>query len=266
MSLNIGNALRDGADRTLERTGVVLMAGFAVLGLATALLQQTYLEWYFEWIREVGMAPPGFEQPTLPLSLGLSPGVAVGGILVLALVAEAFRIVAVRTLVGDHTDRIPAELVTHNIAVATVNGFVGGVVVLLLVGFGSLLVLPGIFLAVAFVFVRQEIAVEDETFVDAMVNSWRLTAGNRVELAVLGIVWITVLVLTAVLGAAAGIVLPEGSPAGPVVSVGIRAPATVFVVASAARAYVQLTGEDAGATTPDEDDGEEWPDPPGVDV
>lgn len=269
MTLDIGAALRDGAGRTLTRTGALLMAGFAVLGLTTVVLQQNYLSWYFAWVAEMGALPAGFEAPTLPLAFGIPPELTALGTLVTALLAEAFRIVAVRTMVGDHPDSIPLELATRNIGLATLNGFVGGVVVLVLIGLGSLLVVPGIFLAVAFVFVRQEIAVRDVNFVDAMVGSWELTAGDRIELLVLGVVWVTLLILVFLVGNLLGLVLPSGSPVGPVVDVLLGAPVTVFIVASVARAYVQLEGgrgDEAGTPDEGDDDEEEWPDPPGVDV
>jgi len=275
MALDIGAALRDGADRTVQRTGVVLMVGFAVLGLVTVVLQQTYLEWYFGFVERSGAVERSFETPPFPLSLGLSPLVAAVAALGVAVVAEAYRIVAVRTMVGDHTDRIPASLLTRNIGLATLNGFVGGVVVLLLIGVGSvLLVVPGVFLAVTFLFVRQEIAVRDVNFVDAMVGSWRLTSGERLRVLVLGIVWVTALLVALVVNAGVGAVLPADSPVSPVVGVLLRVPVTVFVVASAARAYVQLDAKrdgdgaaaDGARGDDDEDDGEEWNDPPGVDI
>lgn len=271
MSLDIGDALREGAERTVARTGLLLMAGFGVLGLATVLLQQTFFEWYFALAAEMGATGPAFETPPMPLALDVPIGVVAAGMLVTAVVAEAYRIVAVRTMVGDHPDRIPLDLATRNLPLATLNGVVGGIVVAILVGLGSILVLPGIFLAISFLFVRQEIAVEDRNFVDAMVNSWELSSGSRLELLVLGIVWITGFVVAAILSAALGMVVPPTSPVGPLIGVLFRIPLVVFVVATASRAYVQLKGADAAepadAGDAEEDpDGDEWDDPPGVDL
>lgn len=275
MSLDVGAALRDGASRTAERNGLVLMVGFLVVGLASLVVRQTFSAWYFEAVRSMSSEPLAFETPALPLAVGLPPAATVALWLALALLAEALRVVAVRTMVSDHTDRIPATLVRRNLGLATLNGFVGGVVVAVLVGLGSLaLIVPGVFLAVSFIFVRQEIAVQDENFVDAMVNSWELASGNRVELAVLGIVWVTASLMLAAVSAGLGALLPAGSVVVPAVSVTLSAPVTVFVVATAARAYVQLReGADAGAQQEDappggdtDEEEEEWPDPPGVDI
>lgn len=270
MSLDIGTALRDGASRTTERNAVALMVAFVVLALATAVVMQSFYAWYFDWMTTLETTPPGFEQPTMPLALSLPVGVTLGLWLVLAVGAEAVRIVAVRTLVSDETDGIPAEFVTRNLPLAVLNGFFGGIVVGTLIAIGSLfLLIPGIFLAISFYFVRQRIAVEDENFVTAMVRSWELTEGDRIELAVLGLVLVAVGMVVALPTAGLQLVLDGSSPIPQVLQALVRGPVAVFGVAVTARAYVQLADDDTAEPVEEPETGgddEEWPDPPGVDV
>ena len=246
MSLDVGAALRDGFERTIARSGLALIAVFAVIRLATAVTTDTVNRVNLQLVEEYGTPlPPIFEElvagTSTPFALPLGYGGAIGLVLLVALLAEAVRIVGVRTLVSDETETIPAEYVRRNIGIATLNGFVGGIVVFVLVGVGTvLLVLPGLFLAVSFFFVRQVIAVEDENFVAALAESWRLTSGNRLALFVLAAVVVVIAFLVSIAG---GLVAP--TPVGArVIDAGIGAGTAVFGMAVAARAYVQLRDAD----------------------
>jgi hypothetical protein len=211
-----------------------------------------------------------------PLALPISLTAAAALTLVLAVVSEAARIVAVRTLVSDETGRIPGAFVRRNIGLATINGLLGAlvvgvlaggglflalvigttlvsggvptfggpfgaVVVGVLVGIGLLLLFAlGVFLAVAFFFVRQEIAVEDENFVDAMADSWTLTGGDRVEVFVVALVVVALDVVASLPGFALAFLDPA---VGALVGIVLGAVATVFGIAVACRAYDQLRAE-----------------------
>lgn len=275
MSLDIGAALRDGASRTTERNALALMAAFVVLGLATTVVLQSFYAWYFEFLTTLEGAPTGVEAPPTPLSVPLPIGVTLAAWLAVALLAEATRIVAIRVFVSEERRAIPGHLARRNLPLAVLNGFVGGLVVSVLVGLGTLaLVLPGIFLAVSFYFVRQRIAVEDENFVDAMVESWSLSKGDRIELAVLALVVVVVSLSVFLPVFGLQLVVGRSSVVPPLVQSVVRAPLVVFGIAVAARAYVQLAGaEETAGPSDDTDDGdgdadadEEWPDPPGVDI
>lgn len=269
MSLDIGAALRDGTRRMVERNGLLLMGVFLLLGAASSVMTQSLTVAAVEAFQQLPTAPPpetapAFEEtgPT-PFSIPLPLPVAAGGILLLALTGEAVSIIAVRTLVSDVTTGIPREFRRRNIGWATLNGFIGGIVVAVLTGIGFvLLIIPGVFLAISFFFVRQEIAVEDENFVDAMAGSWQLAAGNRVELLVLAIVLLIISLLASVPTLATSLLGPEASIASGVV---VGAITTVFNIAVAARAYDQLrtgreeppemddAGDDEGLTRADDD-------------
>jgi hypothetical protein len=252
MSLDISDALSDGLDRTFQRNGLLLAVVFVVFGVADAVAGQTLAAATARFVEQTVSQLPSDASPAptttfpsaeaTPLSLPLPVPVALGLVAVLAFVAEAVRIVAVRTLVSSETETIPDEFVSRNLLSATLNGFVGGLVVLILVGVGLIfLVVPGVFLALSFFFVRQEIAVEDKNFIDALSASWELTSGHRLQLFGLAlVVFVIGLVVTGV-GSLVGFV---GIPLlTTVVTVLLGSVTTVFGVAVTSRAYVQLTDE-----------------------
>ena len=261
MSLSVAAALRDGLGRTFERNGLQLVGLFVALRLATAVADDTLRAANRELADQVGVFSgagsggvlPGLLEAPTPFALDVGVGTATALVAVVALVAEAVRIVAVRTLVSDEVATIPGAYWRRNIGTATLNGFVGGVVVLVLTAMGLVvLVVPGVFLALSFFFVRQEIAVRDVNFVEAMSGSWELARGSRLDLFALAAV-VVVLGLAATLPAAlVGAVAPAAGAAAAAV---LRGVVEVFGVAAAARAYVQLReagDEEAEATEPED--------------
>ncbi|WP_380681252.1 hypothetical protein [Salinigranum sp. GCM10025319] len=278
MSLDISKALSDGFSRTFERNGLLLMVGFVLLGAIDAVAGQTSVAAGTRFLRRqletlpTGQGPgpgnpfagpgglPGAEQT--PLALPVPLPVALGLVAVVAVLAEWVRIVGVRTLVSNETTTVPEEFLTRRALMATLNGVVGGIVVLILVVVGLLfLVVPGVFLALSFFFVRQEIAVEDRNFVDALSESWELTSGHRIELFALALVIVVIGFVVGLIGTGVGLAgIPLLTTA---VNTVVGAVTTVFGIAVAARAYVQLKypegdefgDDDVGAVA---DDGDEW--------
>jgi hypothetical protein len=267
MSLNISDALSDGLSRTFERNGLLLMVGFLLLGAVDAVTGQTIAAAAVRFLRgQLEQLPPGAMagQPTLPgpeqtpLALPVPLPVAFGLVVVVAFLAEAVRIVAVRTLVSDETEGIPDEFLSRKLLWATFNGFVGGIVMLILTLIGLVfLIVPGVYIALGLFFVRQEIAVEDKNALDALAGSWELTSGHRLRLLALAVVLVVVgLVVSLIAGA---VDLAGMTVLTTLVSVVLGAATTVFGVAVAARAYVQLTDEDPTADTDlGETDESEW--------
>lgn len=254
MSLSVGDALRDGLGRTFERNGLLLIGVFVVIQLATAVGLDTLTRANLEYLRRQdalpGGAVAGVGDTSTPFAIGLGVTAALLVVFVVALLAEAARIVAVRTLVSDRTDTVPAGYVRRNIGMATLNGFVGGIVVFTLTLIGLvILIVPGVFIAVSFLFTRQEIAVRDVNFVDAMGGSWELAVGNRFELLLIGFVVLIAELVVVVIGAIVGAADPT---AAALFSAVAGAVAAVFGIASLSRAYVQLREVDEG----DADDGD----------
>lgn len=277
MTLDIDVALRRGFSRTFKRNGLLLFVAFVVFGLVNAVLIQTATLQLFERLGDLpttpspggpggtggaGTAPPDMDEVTgaQPLALPIPFIVAAPLAALTPFVNEALRIIAVRTLVSDHTDSIPGAFARENIVWATLNGFVGGIVVSFIVFIGGVIGLIGLliggpivaaFLATAFFFVRQEIAVENKNFVDALTDSWRLTSGHRIGLFALALaVWIVGLIAgvpgTVISFVAAAGSFPAATLAITVVSVVASALTTVFGIAVAARAYDQLRAERNG--------------------
>lgn len=259
MSLDIGKALRDGLDRTTARNGLVVAAVLVVFQLASAVVEQSLTLVSIDGLLDdLAANPPNLEGTDLTTEeyqeaiANLRDAVSemsqlayldsfsvpelLGLALLLAVVAEAIRIIAVRVFVSPETESISSELLTRNLLLAVVNGIVGGIVVLVLVAIGLfLLVVPGIFLAVAFVFLRQEIAVEDKNFVAALSGSWDLTSGNRLELFGL---FVFLIVISLVAGFVAGLIGP--SVLGAVINTAVSAVVLTYSVAVISRAYDQL--------------------------
>lgn len=259
MSLSVTDALRDGLGRTFERNGLQLVAVFIVVRFVSAVATQTLNRANLTLAEEAGALPSDFaaspfgglgEAPT-PFALGTGIVGAYLLFIAVALLAEAARIVAVRTMVADRTDAIPLADARRNLGVATVNGFLGGIVVYTLSGIGLVFfVLPGLFFVVSFFFVRQEIAVRDVNFVEAMGGAWALSAGHRFRLFAL----VVALFLASILGAVPGLVLGGLSPAaGTLVGTAVQAVVVVFGIAATSRAYVRLRAMPA-----DDDEGDPY--------
>jgi hypothetical protein len=274
MTLDIDVALRRGFSRTFKRNGLLLIGAFVVLGFVSSVLFQTAVLQLVERFGDLptpptggpggtgttGAAQPDMDEVASALPLGLPIPLVIAAPLaaLTPLVGEALRIVAVRTLVSEHTESIPGGFVRENIVWATVNSFVGGIVVYFIIFIGGVIGLIGLliggpivaaFFATAFFFVRQEIAVENKNFVDALTDSWRLTSGHRIGLfALLVAVWIIGLI-AGIPGTILGFVVavgPLAAAAATLVSAVASALTTVFGVAVAARAYDQLRAERDG--------------------
>lgn len=267
MRLDIGEAFSDGFARTFARNGLLLAVAFVVLALATTVLLQTlhveFLEALLEFVQGQSPAQADISQAEYdealrnledslaqtremsPLALDVPFGLAVAAMLVLAVTSEAVSIVAVRVFASEVTEEIPRELATDNLATATANGFLGGIVVSFLVLVGLfLLVVPGIFLAVSLYFLRQEIALNDRNFVEAMSDSWRVTTGHRIEVLALALFLLVLTQLDIVLGGLFGVV---STVAGSLVAAVVAGIVGVFGAAVVTRAYVQLEELDGSA-------------------
>jgi len=268
MSLDIGAAVTEGVRRLRSRDGLVLVGAFLVVGVLSSVAGQSLLVELAEASLEVAQspdAPPGTDVEQLreqvrqvrtgaPLAVDVSPAVAFGLVFLLGILAEALRIVAVRVFYAVPGER-PADL-RGNLVFATVNGFLGGIVVYALTAIGLvLLVVPGVFLAVALFFVRQEIAIEDRNFVDAMAESWTLTRGSRLNL--FGFLLILAILLVVSQAVSAVTVASTGSSVGGTVVGAIVSPLlTVFGIAATTRAYAQLKAEEDTGEPAESDESE----------
>ena len=260
MGLDISQALREGASRTAAKNGLILAGLFASIALLTTAMFQTLsvaaLDSALSAVQsaspqDLGMTQTDYEEMTdefetasetvqrnSPFAIGLPVGAALGALVTLALVAEAVSIVAVRVFASDETATIPNDLATENILLATLNGFVGKIVVWGLVLLGLVFfLLPGLILAVLFYFLRQEIAIKNKNFVQAMADSWRLTKGHRIEVFLVGFVLVVVSRIEQVTSAVVGVF---STTAGVFIAAAVGGLLTAFGAAVVTRAYVQI--------------------------
>ncbi len=261
MSLDITQALTEGIERTLCRNGRLFVAGFALLSVLTAVAADSALLAMAELAADVEGVDPALLPDGTAFGVGLPLSVIVLLGLTGFLATTAASIVAVRVFASDHTDSIPDELLSHRLAGATVNDIAAEIIASVLIVIGLLLVLPGIFLAICFYFTRPFVAIEDEGFIDALTESWRLSRGNRLALFALLLIGPAISVPSALVS----VLFPAAPVIAGVVSLVLGAIGTVFGLAVVARAFVQLREFDS-----DEGDGEEpparneWNDPDGV--
>ena len=278
MSLDIGEALSEGVRRTVSPAGLALAVAFVAIGAVAALASQTLLADVLDGIVDMMQANRGpgedeftrqdiravrtlFEGQT-PLALGVSPSVAGLLIALTAVLAEAARLLTARVCFpgrtgdGDGAGRV----LWSNLPLATVNGIAGDIVVSIIVTIGtvlgSVLLLVGAFvvggfLAMSLLFLRQEIAVEDKNFVDAMGDSWSLAKGNRIELFAL--VFLVVVIAGVVVRVPTTVAALISPTAGAVVGVLVGGVTAVFGTAVITRAYAQLHAERHGESVADAD-------------
>jgi membrane-anchored glycerophosphoryl diester phosphodiesterase (GDPDase) len=132
----------------------------------------------------------------------------------------------------------------------TINGIIAGIVFGIIVFIGLiLLIIPGIYLAVALYFFLIFIALEDESFIDALQSSWELTKGRRLSVFLFFIGIVLVQILFSIVGGVASLALGAAVPVlGAVVNVAVGAAFTVFSLAALYDAYTQLRGSGGPAS------------------
>ncbi|MFB6102612.1 MAG: hypothetical protein ABEJ73_08615 [Haloplanus sp.] len=247
MSLDIPAALEDGFSRALTRVAAILVVVYLVVGAISTVTTQTLAVAVTDALQladsttGAGM-PPGAGSGAggaSPLALDVGLPVAVALFLAQIVVAQAVGVVTIRTFVSDARRTFP-QGVTRRFGWVVVNALVAGFIVNVLIGLGTvLLVLPGIYLAVALYFVQFEVIVEDKNAIDALRDGWELTKGERLG------VFLLLLVVFAIglVSALPGIILQfvgVSPPAITAVTVVVGAVTGVVSSAIGARAYVQL--------------------------
>jgi hypothetical protein len=237
MSLQIGAALRSGATALLSRTGAILLGLYVVLMTGLVSVSNTMVVRLYE---RAGLTEAA---SAVPLLIDVPLAAAVGGYLLLTLVSTYLSVVATRTFVAGARETFPQRAFTRNVPLALVNVVVGGIVYGLLWLLGTIaLVVPGIIVYVAFIFMLPYIAVEDRNFVDALRASFRLSRGNWLALFVLAVVIIAASgLLGGVVGFVSALALPQ--PLGQLTVVLVQAPVTLYMLAVIAAAFTQLRDE-----------------------
>ena len=235
MALQLGRTFSDGIDRTLTRTGAILLGGLIAIQLLTQAAVNTAV---------LGYLPPAAAAEAgsmLGLTLPVSGPVAIALFVVSLLVSAVYFVALSRALTrpARELSSFPSELYTRRIGRATLSMLVGGAVVGVSVSIGTvLLFVPGVFLAICFLCFAFAVGVENRGPVSALRRSWDLSRGNRLKLAVL-------IVLAAAIGGVLGTVgTVIGLVTEPVVSEVVTATLgsvmVVFLYGFMAAAYLQL--------------------------
>jgi hypothetical protein len=190
-----------------------------------------------EFRRNVGVSP---------LSVSLPPALLGAAFVVLAFLTEAISIVAVRVFAAPDPERLP-EGVADGLTLATLNGFLAGILTFVIVAVGFVVGLVGVIvggfvvaavLGVSLLFARQAVALGDENAITALRESWDVAKGNRWYL--LGLVVVLALV-SLVIGGGGGLIGGLFGPAAStLVSVVVGAAVGVFGIAATTQAYQQL--------------------------
>jgi len=238
MALRIGDAIGDGVKRAVSYSGGVLMA--------LMFVYQVLFVGAVNRITAAALPPELQESNTLGLVLPVPVGIAAGVAVVGLLFGIVLYLVATRALTRPHADldSLPAELGTRRIGRATLSAVGANLVVSLAVLVGFLfLVVPGIFLAVSFLFVVFAIGVEDAGAIDALRRSWTLASGDRWSLLAVALLVGLITGVGSGIGSALSVVAPV---AGQVASLALAAVFTVIGYGILADTYLQLTDEPAG--------------------
>jgi hypothetical protein len=250
MSFDIERALRDGFDRATARNAVLAFGLLFGLRLINRVTGDSFTERflvdvveYREILTELrAQADQPIQDPFIdafPFAV-LDLPIAVLGAFALALFVAGLivEIGLVRTFTGDERTTLPVENFTRNLGWTVLRLFAGTVLYFLAVVIGLIfLVVPGIYLAVALFFYNYEIVVAEKGVFDAFGGSLDLTAGERLPLFVLGLLFV---VLGSVASAIMGQTLPIGTVPGGVAQMVVSVALTVLGLTVAARAYVQL--------------------------
>lgn len=251
--MNVAEALRTGYERTASRTGAALVAVASLVQAANAVALQSQPPEAFAVLRE--QYPELAPEPGGPLSLPLSAGGAAALSLFATVATAAVFVVAFRALSDDG---IPSPgTVTRNVGRATLHGFVGYLLLLVLVGAGlALFVVPGVFVLVSFAFFAGFVALEDEGVVGAYRRSWALTSGRRLGVALLfGALLLVVALVTFVAGLPLSLVFEVSETLAYLGNVAVGALTFVYAVAVLAVGFEQLRdGEERDGEFDDIDD------------
>lgn len=239
MALDPGVAIADGFQRSRTYTGRVLMGLLFVFQLVVLASLNTVL---------VASRPAAGESARVAFLAPIPTAVAVGIVVVGIGAGSALAVAAARALTRPLSElqTLPSAVFTRRIGWAALSALGAAVVTTtaIVIGF-VILIIPGVYLAISFLFVVFAIGVEDASAFDAIPRSWELASGNRWSLLVVFLVVAVASIVASELGAA----LAAASPvAGQVVSIALLSVVTVVNTGIVADAYIQLRTDGTDGT------------------
>lgn len=250
MALQIGQAFTDGVDELLSERGLLFVAAFVLLGLINAVIGQSLairaVERLLQQLPESAETQEAITEMTSQFPLALDLPIAVAGVLlvVVFVVGLALRLVAIRAFASESSEPLPDDATDNLVSVvliAIVAGILTGIATLI----GTLLlVLPGLVLAFLFLFVRQEIALNDSGVIESIRNSMGLVIDNPLELFVIVLGLIVLGLVVSLPFQVLGSVLPATITT--VLSTILSQTVGVFGIAVVTSAYQQAAAERDG--------------------
>lgn len=161
---------------------------------------------------------------------------------------SALSVAAARALTRPLSElqTLPSAVFTRRIGWAALSALGAGVVTTTAIVIGFVfLVIPGVYLAISFLFVVFAIGVEDASAFDAIPRRWALASGNRWSLLVVFLVVAVASIVASELGAA----LAAASPvAGQVASSALTSVVAIVGTGIVADAYLQLRTDGTNGT------------------
>lgn len=240
--MNVVEALRTGYRRTASRTGAGLVLAAFVAQLASTVALHSQPPEATALVREEfpALAPPADSPLSLPMSaLGASALSFAATVAAVAVFVVGFRALSEEGIPSPGT-------VTRNAGRATLHGVVGYLLLLALTGVGlALFLLPGVFVLVSFAFFVGFVALEDEGVLSAYRESWALTSGRRLGVALLfGALAAVVLIGSALAGVPVTLLFGVSETLGWIANVAVSAVTLVYTAAVLAVGFTQLRDGD----------------------
>ena len=259
MSLDVGQALRDGIEDLTSERGILFVAVFVIFGLANTVVSQSLsLAITRSVASSLGVSAAAMQQQGgfggASNALGIEIPLAVAGVLtlLLAVVGIALRIVAIRSFAFEGPSPLPSSA-TEDLVPTVLTAIGASILMYVALFFGFLLlIIPGLVLAVLFFFVMQEIALNDSGVVESIKNSIDLVGDNLGGVIVLIVVtFVLGIVITIPLGAAS-LGLPGSISAALTTLLGQIA--SVFGIAVVTSAYQQAMADEGAAAAQQADE------------
>lgn len=235
MSVNIGQSISNGIDRTMSTTGFLVASLFFLIQFGSSLISATPV-----------LAESTLEQADSLVVWGLVGGVLLFG-LGLAVIGAIVQLGAARLLTRTRPElsRIETDAFTRNVVFGTLSLIVAEILSGIAVGIGFVfLVVPGLFLLVSFLFTPVVVAVEDRGPIEALSRSWNLAAGNRWQLFAIGVVVFFIYFIISIPFAILSVIPVVGQIANGLLS-GFFQTALLAIIAEI---YVVLTKHDSART------------------
>lgn len=235
MSLQVLDVLKSGLKNTFSTTGLELIGAFYILNILGQMVNDSLVA--------QSVLPMPSTGVSTPLAVTSVPAAVWGVLLLVALVANIwFAIGTLRNLVNRNFDSLDQEMFTQDLGMTALNMIAGSIVFSVAVVLGLLaLIVPGLFLMVSLLFWSIFVAVEGDSFIDALKNSWELATGNRIDLFLIGLGVVGIGLLASLVMAVPNVLLSTVNPAASaLLSLLMSAFGTVLGLVTLAEAYNEL--------------------------